>query len=212
MLFSPGHLYGAPFVSQYLLYRFDDIDCSLLFCEEAGVVGTTEVNIEARTISRRAMVREPKVVYLHRSSSAKTSLLELSEIPALEITFAESPEKKRRIDGLTISLEPVQLPSSRGFLLLDKRAPSVAHEIEGTAYTVKTPDSLCHAPDFAKRTLNDAFYRCYRLSVVNEQNDRCYNFDSDQQWSLSAMGMVIDWKPVYEGILQRGNHLSATNP
>jgi hypothetical protein len=204
VLFGPGRLYGAPFVSQYLLYRLNDIDCSLLFCVESGTVSTTEVNPEARTIQTRVTARTPRVVFLHRSSSARTSLRELGQIRPFQISL-ESSQEKHRVDGVTVSLEPIRLPSNRGFLLLNKRAPSVAHQIEGAAYTVRMPDSLCTAPDFAKKPLNGIFFECYRVSIVNEQTGKCYDFDSDQEWSLSALGMVIDWKPVYEGILQRGS-------
>lgn len=202
VLFGPGRLYGAPFVSQYLLYRLNDIDYSLLFCVESGTVSTTEVNDEARIIRTRAIVRRPKIVILHRSPSARTSLRELGQMPPIQISL-EGSQRKHRVDGVTVSLKPIRLPSNRGFLLLDKRVPSAAHEIEGTAFAVRMPDSLCTAPDFAKRTLDGMFFDCYRVSIVNERTGKCYDFDSDQEWSLSALGMVHEWKPVYEGILQK---------
>jgi hypothetical protein len=203
MLFTPGRLYGAPFVSECLLYRLNDINYSLLFCVESGTVSTTEVDPEARTIWTRAAVRKPKFVSLHRSSSARTSLRQLGQIPPFQISLERSG--KHRVGEITVFLELMRLPSNRGFVLLDMTAQPVAHKIQGTEYTVTLPDSLCSAPDFAKRPLDGVFFDCYRLSVVNEENGKSYDLDSDREWSLSALGMVIDWKPVYEGILQRGS-------
>jgi hypothetical protein len=57
----PGRLYGTPFVSQYLLYRLSDVDCSLLLCEG----------------KERAREPDSGEVDLHFSPSARTTLAEL---------------------------------------------------------------------------------------------------------------------------------------
>ena len=77
------------------------------------------------------------------------------------------------------------------------------HKIEESKYKVSIPDSLCSAPDLARTSLDGVFFESYKVSVVNEETGKSYNLDSDQEWSLSALGMVIDWKPVYEGILHK---------
>lgn len=47
---------------------------------------------------------------------------------------------------------------------------------------------------------------------MNEETGKRYDLKCDREWSLIAMGMVIGWKPVYEGILQRRSLVSATDP
>jgi hypothetical protein len=205
VLFAPGRLYAAPFVSEYLLYRLNDIDQSLLLRIEEGGVSTSEINHESLTIQTQVTLGwKPKCVFLHRSASARTPLRELGQMLPTPISLGSS-QQEHRLDAIRVSLEPFQLPSARAFLPLDKKAPSMVHEIERTKYSVSLPDSLVSAPDFAKSSLDGVFFECYKVSIVNENTGRSYNLDSDQEWSLSALAMVIDWEPTYEGILRKSS-------
>lgn len=113
VLFSPGRLYGAPFVSKHLLYRLYDIGYSLLLYQEDATVATTEVNMETGVILTRATPRQPKIAYLHLSPSATSPLLELGRLPSVKIPLFEGPQEKQCLNRLTISVEPIQLPSSQ---------------------------------------------------------------------------------------------------
>jgi hypothetical protein len=205
VLFAPGRLYAAPFVSEYLLYRLNDIDQSLLLRVKEGGVSTSEIHDESLTIQTQVTLGwKPECVFFHRSVSASTPLRELGQMPPTPINLGRS-QQEHRLDGIIVSVEPFQLPSARACLLLDKKAPSIVHEIEKTKYGVSIPDSLVSAPDFAKSSLDGVFFECYKVSIVNEDTGKTYNLDSDQEWSLSALAMVIDWEPTYEGILRKGS-------
>jgi hypothetical protein len=201
VLFSPGRLYCPPFVSQYLLYRLKNIDCSLLFRWESST-SSTEVDQEALIIQTRVTIRNPKEIRLHASSSARTSLIELGRARPIRVDL-QNLGASYVVHGATVSLEPARLPSNRSYLILDKLAPSSVHEIEGTSYAAKIPNSLCSVPDFARNPLDGAFFESYRVSVTNEQTGKQYDVNSDQEWSLSAFGMVIDGRPLYEGTLEK---------
>jgi hypothetical protein len=170
--------------------------------DEAGS-STSATKDESLTIQTHVSLGwEPKSIFLHRSVSASTPLLELGQMHPTSINLART-QQEHRLEGIVVSVEPFQLPSARGFLLLDKKTPSMAHEIEKTKHSVSMPDSLISAPDFAKKALESAFFQCYKVSVRDEESGKTYDLDCDQEWSLSALGMVIEWKPTYEGIVQK---------
>src|SRR5205085_12494875 len=99
VLFPPGRLYAAPFVSEYLLYRLNDIEQSLLLRVEEGGVSTSEVNDESFTIQTQVTLGwKPKFVFLHRSASASTPLRELGQMLPTPINLGGA-QAEHRLDG-----------------------------------------------------------------------------------------------------------------
>ncbi len=203
ILVGPGHLYGAPFVSGHLIYRFGDIDCSLLLHAEDAAISTTDTNVETGVVRTQVGGRRQDFAYLRASYSATTPLWELAQVPSVEIPLTEGPQEKKCLERLKVSLTLARLPSKQGFFILDKKVPPAAREIERTDYIVTMPGSLCSIPEFAKDPLDHEFLVSYEVSVLNEETGKFYNLDSDRDWTLTALGMVVEWRPIYEGILQR---------
>lgn len=204
IIVGPGYLYNAPFVSQHLLYRLYNLDCSLLFSVEAEAVSTTKIDADTRTARTRTETQKPKNAYLHFSTSAETSLAELCKIPPLQISLLKTTERKWRLGCLIVSLEPWQLPSKRGLFLTDPSESYSSHKIDGTFYAVKTPGPLVRAPDLARETLDEVIYSCCKVSILNEKDGRLYDYDANLEWSLAALRLVHGCQSMYEAVLKRG--------
>jgi hypothetical protein len=205
LLFGPGRLYGGPFVGRYLLYRLNDIDRSLLFCEGESTVAITEIDTETQVIRTRAAVHKLEAVYLHFSLSARTPLSELGKIPPIKISLSDGVANRYSLDGVIVSLDTCKLPSKQGLLLGNIKAPSLINEIEDTFYVVRTPGPLIHARHLAtvENALDGVYFQCYKISMMNEYDREYYDIYSDREWNLSVLRLVHQWQPMYEGVLER---------
>src|SRR5947207_2151414 len=104
VLFSPGGLYGAPFVSGYLLYRLNDINCSLLLYVENGAVSATETDAKAGVILAQCIPREPEFAFLYASPSATTPLSQFEQLHPIKIPLVETAQRQRCLDRVTVSI------------------------------------------------------------------------------------------------------------
>src|SRR5208282_3469390 len=86
-----GMLFGLPFLSRYLLYRFYDINYSLLVYHEQNVSTTSETGVENEltTFHFDSVWSCPQAVYVHAAPSAQETLQGLARLPRSLIALSK---------------------------------------------------------------------------------------------------------------------------
>jgi hypothetical protein len=191
-----GLLYSAPFVSRCLFYQLHHDDCSLLVEHAPNVASTLRVDKNAGALECDAVVSEPEAFFIHFSDSSKSLAVDLACVPPIRLS---PPLMCKSFNKVSVEIERYQLEAKRMFDVIGNSDRS-EHEVADAAYRIRSQGTVTHLGKSAPQ--GEAFFRCWKVSVVSNNNRRSYGLDSPLEWALAAID-PDGWQPTLEMLPKR---------
>jgi hypothetical protein len=194
---GPGNLYCAPFVSQFLLYRIKDPDCSLLVYHDHNVSSVADRAKKGAKLVVKSTWRLPKTAHVHFAPSTDIDLHALLAIHPASLDLTGRRSVSRSIGGLKFRLEPWVLEGNGMFNLGVGTGQGYGFEIGNTPYVVQSPLPITSVVSQAPMA-GTAQIQCWKATVESIAETRRYDLESICDWSLTAMEMDAKSKPTLE--------------
>jgi hypothetical protein len=195
-----GHLYGAPVMSRFLIYRLYESNQTILIYHQQET--RVSASIHGKVTEMVATCGWPTTVYVHScSASAFANLNDLLELPATEMPVPRSVATIERFNNLTIRLESFDLAYTEKMLAAYENKPIRTLRIGKSDYDVTGPINVAYWPEKVQYEMLKL--RCMKVSISTWNDKMSCNIESIANWSLTALDMEEGRQPTLEVTLKR---------
>jgi len=181
-----GHLYCAPFMSRFLLFRLFDTNSSLLVYHSKSYTSST-ISGDSEAMVSMSTVSWPTDVLAHfSSSSALLTLQQLLNLPSVQLKLSESTVTEQIFGKVKLHLEHYSAPISRKRIKAAENGELNEFNIIDSMYRVTGKVHMSNWP--ARIPLDGIGMSCWKISISNSKSI-AYDLKSNNNWNLTAFEM-----------------------
>ena len=204
-----GNLFFRPFLSQALLFRLFDEDCSILLRHNRISSELGPRHLPDGTPLWETKPRDPIAIFIHFSSSAVLSLSRLHKIPCFQMDLPASTGRRWDFANIVVEVEPWLVAGDGMFLCYrgDQQGQQYVFPIVDSDFVVKGPVTLQKLGGELPLAVADGQFKCWKVSITNSRFGNAYDLFCTRRWSLDALEITESGDKISElALVRKGDH------